>query len=544
MKRTGPGEVAKGPQQELFGADTAAPVVLVAQETVTTVNRAVAKPAERQVWSVGELTQAVKEVLEEGFSRVTVRGEVSGFRGPHARGHLYFSLKDAEASIESVVWATTAARMKFRLKEGMAVVVEGHLDLYKPHGKYKLIIDRMEPEGEGALALAFQQLKERLTEEGLMGEQRLRPPRPLPYWPRRIGIITSRSGAALHDFLRVLHTRNPRLSVLLADARMEGAGAAADVVRALGRLARTDVDVIVITRGGGSVESLWTFNEESVARAIHASPVPVVSAIGHETDFSIADFVSDFRAPTPSAAAERLAPVLRELELALRNHQGRLAGAMSHRILARRERLRALAARIPDPRRVLSRNQLRFAEDTERLVRRTRALLQLHQAGLKGLQERLARQSPQGLLSARRQQLAKLKERLVAGVHERVRRERKALGEARLTVERQTPLRRIALERRRVAMAQATLRERVRSGLAGSRQRFHGFSGRLDAMSPLKVMSRGYAVAFRQRDGQLIRSASEVAPGDALEIRLAGPGAQSLSDCEEIAVTVTGTRLP
>ncbi|HEY1333041.1 MAG TPA: exodeoxyribonuclease VII large subunit, partial [Myxococcaceae bacterium] len=253
---------------------------------------------ERVVLTVTQLTQAVKGVLSEGFRRVLVRGEVSNCRGPHASGHLFFKLKDAGASIDVKIWASTVQRLRFRLEEGMEVVAEGNLDVYEKAGQYNLIVQRIEPAGAGALAIAFAQLRDRLTAEGLMGEQRLRPPRPLPFLPRRIGVVTSRSGAALHDFLRVLHRRNPRLSVLLCHARVQGPGAADEVVRALQRLARTDVDVIVVTRGGGSVEDLWTFNEETVARAIAASPVPVVSAVGHEVDFTIADFVADVRAPT------------------------------------------------------------------------------------------------------------------------------------------------------------------------------------------------------------------------------------------------------
>jgi exodeoxyribonuclease VII large subunit len=265
----------------------------------------------RVVWRVSELTHAIKEVLQEGFAKVAVRGEISGFRGPNARGHLYFSLKDEDAVLDTKIWASTAQKLKFQLKDGMEVIAEGGIDLYAPSGRYSLIAQRLEPVGDGALALAFQQLKERLTAEGLMGEVRKRPPRPLPFLPRRIGVVTSRTGAALQDFLRVLHGRHPRLSVLVCHARVQGEGAAQEVVAALARLGKTDVDVVVVTRGGGSVEDLWTFNEEAVARAIHASPVPVVSAIGHEVDFTIADFVADYRAPTPSAAAERLSPVIR-----------------------------------------------------------------------------------------------------------------------------------------------------------------------------------------------------------------------------------------
>src|SRR5690606_40203791 len=188
-----------------------------------------ASPPQREILSVGELTRAIKGTLETRFQRVRVRGEISGYRGPHPRGHLFFSLKDADASIEVKVWASVAQRLRFRLREGLSVLVEGAIDVWAPQGRYSLIVQRIEPVGEGALALAFQQLKERLQEEGLFGERRVRPPRPIPLLPRRIGVVTSRSGAALQDFLRVALTRNPKASILVCDARVQGEGAAAEI---------------------------------------------------------------------------------------------------------------------------------------------------------------------------------------------------------------------------------------------------------------------------------------------------------------------------
>jgi exodeoxyribonuclease VII large subunit len=451
----------------------------------------------RVIWTVSDLTFAIKEVLQEGFARVVVRGEVSGFRGANARGHLYFALKDAEASVDAKVWVSTAQKLKFRLKDGMELIAEGYLDLYAPQGRYSLIVQSLEPVGEGALALAFLQLKERLTAEGLMGDRRRRPPRPLPFLPRRIGVVTSRTGAALHDFLRVLHGRHPRLSVLVCHAKVQGPGSADEVVSALGRLARTDVDVIVVTRGGGSVEDLWTFNEESVARAIHACPVPVVSAIGHEVDFTIADFVADYRAPTPSAAAERLAPVLKDLALALSTHERRLAHATHRRVLMARQRLLGAQRALLDPRRLLGRAQLGLAEDTERLVGQMRRLLRQRSERLKGLSERLARQQPLVQLKAHERELALLREKLGQQLHRK---------------------------------------------LADRRRHFHSLAGGLERLSPLKVMTRGYAVAFRAEDGHLVRSAKDVSVGGALTLKLAPGHARSLEDCEEIDATVTSVR--
>src|SRR5260370_31832675 len=333
--------------------------------TVTTAPPATAPTAppiaskpERIIFSVGEITRDIKATLERGYARIWVRGEISGFRGANPRGHLYFSLKDSDACLDAKMWASAAQRLKFSLRDGLSVIAEGSIDLYEPQGRYSLIVQRIEPVGEGALALAFQQLKERLAAEGVLGDARKRPLRPIPFLPRRIGVVTSLHGAALRDFLRVLHQRHPRLPVLVCDARVQGEGSAGEVVRAMRRLARAQVDVIVLTRGGGSIEELCSFNEELVARAIHACPVPVVSAIGHEIDFTIADFVADLRAPTPSAAAERLAPVLRDLELYLTTMAGRLRKSVERQILGDRPRLHPLAPRMADPRRVLCQKQI------------------------------------------------------------------------------------------------------------------------------------------------------------------------------------------
>ncbi|NNB97648.1 exodeoxyribonuclease VII large subunit [Corallococcus exiguus] len=499
---------------------------------------------ERTVLSVGELTRQIKQTVETRFPRVMVRGEVSSFRGANARGHWYFTLKDADASIDAKVWASMAGRIRFALRDGMEVVAEGSVDLYEPQGRYSLIVSRLEPVGEGALALAFEQLKQRLAAEGLIGDRRVRPPRPVPFLPRRIGVVTSRTGAALQDFLRVLHSRNPRLGVLLADARVQGEGAAEDVARAIERLSRTDVDVIVVTRGGGSVEDLWTFNEERVARAIFASPVPVVSAIGHEIDFTISDFVADLRAPTPSAAAERLAPVLADLELTLATQSGRLRRAMERRVLELRERQGQLRARLPDPRREVNHQRLHLSEQVEAMMRVLRPRAREHRETLRALQERLQRARPQTRLSEQRAHLLKLAMRLSEAARAGVTRRRGALADARLGLERQSPTARVAAERAKVAQARARLLELQRGMLASAQTHFGRLGGRLDALSPLKVMSRGYAVTFRQRDGVVVRSTADVVVGDVLGIKLAAHGAKTLGGCEEIEATVTSLKGP
>jgi exodeoxyribonuclease VII large subunit len=501
-----------------------------------------ARPQGRQVVTVGELTRSIKGTLEGAFPRVLVKGEVSGFRGVHPRGHMFFSLKDADASIEVKVWASTAARLKFALRDGMSVVAEGSVDVYAPQGRYSLVVQRLEPDGEGALALAFQQLKERLAAEGLFGPLRTRAPRPLPFPPRRIGVVTSRSGAALQDFLRVLHTRHPRLSVLVCDARVQGEGAADDVVRALERLARTDVDVIVVTRGGGSVEDLWTFNEERVARAIFRSPVPVVSAIGHEVDFTISDFVADVRAPTPSAAAELLAPVLVELEGGLKAAEVRLRKAAERAVLEARGQLAEARLGLPDPQRLIGQGRLHLSALSERLARAAQAPLRTARERQRVLTERLHRQRPQSQVAQARAALTPLSERLQRALRERLRGDGQRLGQARLALERATPAARVQAERARLAALEARLRTAEARRLEAERARVGALAGRLEAMSPLRVMARGYAVAFRQPDGALVRHAGDVRVGDLLTVRLAGVDCREPADCEEVDARVVDVR--
>src|SRR5215472_240740 len=459
----------------------------------------VAKP-ERLIFTVGELTRDIKTTLERGYPHLWVRGEISGFRGANARGHLYFSLKDADACLDAKMWASAAQRLKFNLRDGLSVIAEGSIDLYEPQGRYSLIVQRIEPEGEGALALAFQQLKDRLAAEGLLGEARKRPPRAIPFLPQRIGVVTSLHGAAIRDFLRVLHHRHPRLSVLVCDARVQGDGSALEVVRAMRRLSRTDVDVIVLTRGGGSIEDLWTFNEELVARAIHACPVPVVSAIGHEVDFTIADFVADLRAPTPSAAAERLAPVLRDLELSLRTLEGRLRKSGERQVLTDRQRLHRLAARLADPRRILGQKRLHLSEQTERMLRAAHQATAVRRGKLRALQDRLLRQRPQARLQRNRQQLARLSQRLRASIWASIRQRRHQIGISRVAIERSSPARMVAESQRRLSALSSRLVELERKRSSREQSRFRTLEARLEAMSPLKVMARGYSVVFRQDD--------------------------------------------
>lgn len=476
------------------------------------------KPVAPEVLTVSQLTAQVKRVLEPAFSKVLVRGEISNFRGENARGHLYFALKDARASIDVKLWATAAQKLKFKLKEGLSVVIEGTLDLYEPSGRYSLIVERIEPEGVGAQALAFEQLKAKLLAEGLIGDKRSKPKLALPFLPRRVGVVTSVTGAALKDFVKVLHRRHPRLSVLVADARVQGDGAVFEIRRALRWMCRQDVDVIVVTRGGGSADDLWTFNEEPVVRAIFECTVPVVSAIGHEIDVTLSDLVADVRAPTPSAAAELVAPSLIELEAQLSGLKARLVRSTEKLLMRDRGELRQLKSALGDPRRRISSQRLFLSNSAERmrgvLHKRTRR----EGVELKSLSQRLQRARPQALMAARRAELTALRTRLLGLGQRRLRGEHTELSKLSRELARHSPRPLITHGRQLLARQGQRLPVAIKNRVARDRERLEAIQQRLNGLDPRQVLKRGYALA--RKDNTVIRSASEVEVGDSLRIEL------------------------
>jgi exodeoxyribonuclease VII large subunit len=474
----------------------------------------------RRVLSVSELTFQLKESLEPKFARVFVRGEVTGFRGPNTRGHLYFAIKDAGAQLDVRIWQSMARTLKFQLRDGLSLIIEGGLNVYEVQGRYSLIAQRVEPEGVGAMALAFEQLKAKLTKEGLLGEGRTKPRRALPTVPRRIGVVTSASGAAWRDFVKVLHRRHPRLSVLLCDARVQGEDAPVEIARALRWLSRTDVDVIVVTRGGGSVEDLWTFNEERVVRAIFASPVPVVSAVGHEIDVTLSDLVADHRASTPSAAAELVAPVVSELEHRLEVMARRLEGAATRRVLEGRHRLQSVRVALGDPRRQLTSRRLRLAELGESLRRGVERPLRRRQKTLTELDVRLTRVRPQAQLATQKDRLSALSARARAAITRQHRQSRNELYRLRVSLERLSPRPRLQDGRRQVSHLEARLPLAMRRRLERERAVLSALVGRLEALSPLSVLSRGYALVRKGAAGPVVRRAGDVTRGEQLTIRL------------------------
>ncbi|TWT86913.1 Exodeoxyribonuclease 7 large subunit [Pseudobythopirellula maris] len=352
-----------------------------------------------QALSVSQLTAQIKGLVEDSFPSVWVAGEVSNFSRPQS-GHCYFTLKDDNAQIRAVVWRGSAQRLKFDLTDGLEIVCRGRLDVYAPRGSYQLVVDSAQPQGVGALELALRKLRDKLETEGLFDRDRKRP---LPRFPKRIGFVTSPTGAAVRDFLEVLRRRWAGAEVLVIPTRVQGDGASEEIARAIEAANRVQpaLDVLVVGRGGGSIEDLWAFNEEPAVRAIAASNTPTVSAVGHEIDTTLCDFAADVRALTPSEAAERVVPSLEEVTASLTDRGERLHGVLRRRVRMARERLAELARRRPlarpfalveDARRRLDELDAQGRRAAQRIGRDRRAQLAAQAAQLESL-------SPLGVLA-------------------------------------------------------------------------------------------------------------------------------------------------
>ena len=347
---------------------------------------------ERHIFTVSELTQSIKGLLEDAYPFVWVAGEISNFC-VQLSVHFYFKLKDPGAQINAVMFRAQNRSLKFRPEDGMAVVAMGRLNLYEPRGIYQIIIEYLEPEGIGILQLAFEQLKAKLAAEGLFDKKHRRP---LPYLPQKIAVVTSPTGAVIRDIMHVINRRFPNVAIEIAPVKVQGEGAAEEIAEALQLLNEmNDADVIVVARGGGSLEDLQAFNSEVVARAILASHIPVVSAVGHETDFTIADFTADVRAPTPSAAAELIVPVKEELLRHIQKIKGALKSAISQRLRLLRERTIQLSKRLVHPGRQIADYRLRLDDALGRILRGLSRQLHEERDRLNMMRERLGRCGPQ-----------------------------------------------------------------------------------------------------------------------------------------------------
>ncbi len=433
-----------------------------------------------RVYTVAALIAEVNSLLEQGFSGVSVEGELTNV-SRSARGHLYFTLKDDAAAVDCVLWSTRAQRLKFRLEDGLAVLVRGALTVYPQRGRFQLVADDVQPQGVGALQLAFEQLKKRLEAEGLFAAERKRP---LPALPNRVGIVTSASGAALQDMLKVLR-RHPHLEVVVAPATVQGEGAAAEIAAAVARLSRSGlVNVVIVGRGGGSLEDLWAFNEEVVARAVAACAVPVISGVGHEVDFTITDFVADVRAATPTQAAELVVARLEEQARRLREARLMLARDLNRQLQLARARLSGLVgssglARVPQRVRL-------YRERLRRAARLTPLLRRVHEAAVADLER--AQKS-----------LHRLPGRIAAGGH-----------------------------RRLLASRDEQLRQLMAAGIGRRRAQLEAAARALKHLGPLGVLERGYSITTLEGSRSPLKDASRVHGGQTLTTRLARGEIRSL----------------
>jgi exodeoxyribonuclease VII large subunit len=429
--------------------------------------------SERAVLTVSQLADRLRGVLEERFPAVWVEGEISNFK-VYTSGHAYFTLKDEGAQLKCVLFRNRARRIRFEPADGLHVLAFGSIEVYAQRGEYQLVVELLEPRGLGALQLAFEQLKERLQREGLFDPARKRA---LPRFPRKIGIVTSPTGAALRDMLRIIGRRFGEIHIVIAPAKVQGEGAAQEVAQGVRELhAIGDVDVIIVGRGGGSLEDLWAFNDEMLARTLAASKIPIVSAVGHEVDFTIADFVADLRAPTPSAAAELVVREKQAVADSVSDLGRRLGAAMERRLTRERQHLEAVRRRrvLTDPRRPL-RDLERRVDDASARLRRAIATAVRH--------------------AAHRLELA-------------------ARG-----LRAQNPVARTLADRRRLTELSARLDRAAARQLDRARHRLGSSAGRLHSLSPLGVLARGYSLT-RRPSGEIVRSVRQVGVGDEVDVLL------------------------
>jgi exodeoxyribonuclease VII large subunit len=452
-------------QFDLFGAPEPQP----AQATTP-----VALERPRTILTVSDLTATIRSILENAYSEVWVEAEISNCRLWNT-GHLYFTLKDPGAQIKAVMFKSDVRSLKFKPEDGLHVLVRGRISVYEPKGEYQIACERMEPHGLGALQLAFDQLKRRLQAEGLFDAARKRA---LPSLPRKIGIVTSLDGAAIRDIVKVLGRRYPNAHLVIRPARVQGEGAAADVARGITDIVKVaGIDVVIVGRGGGSVEDLWAFNEEVVARAIVASPVPIISAVGHEVDVTIADFAADVRAPTPSAAAEIVVARKEDFCSHIERLSDRLTGAV-----------RGSVARLESRVHVLNRRP-----------------------GFAGWPARLA---------LRGRHCADTTHALRHAVRSSVSRRVRAFQALRLQLEQYDLRRRLGTVRARLVQVDGTLLAAAMRRHHRAEARLHNCAARLDSLSPLAVLGRGYAVVWDESRTRVIRTASDVKAGDGVRVTL------------------------
>jgi exodeoxyribonuclease VII large subunit len=426
----------------------------------------------RYILTVSELTREIKDILEDRFPDVWVEGEVSNLRIPPS-GHIYLTLKDDFSQIRAVLFRMQARTLRFAPEDGLHIICKGRVSLYEKRGEYQLILELIEPKGIGALQLAFLQLKEKLEKEGLFEPAQKKP---IPMVPQKIGIVTSPTGAVIQDMLHILKRRFENLQILLFPVRVQGEGASPEIAEAIEYFNKfTEVDVIIVGRGGGSLEDLWSFNEEVVARAIYQSKIPIISAVGHETDYTIADFVADLRAPTPSAAAELAVKDKKEIKNILNYLGGRLESQMLQFLQGYQIHLSHLIRIFKEPEKKIEEYFLRVDD----LVNRLRLL-------------------SSWTLKRRGEKCLHLTESLLI----------------------RNPVQRVKSLRLFISEERKRLGQEIRYSIEIQRHRMKGILGKLDSLSPISILQRGYSITRKLPSLQILRDASHVKEGDKVEVRL------------------------
>ncbi|HYF57244.1 MAG TPA: exodeoxyribonuclease VII large subunit [Salinarimonas sp.] len=511
-------------------------------------------------WTVSELSGALKRTLEDAFGHVRVRGEISGYRGPHSSGHAYFCLKDQSAKLDAVIWKGTFARLKVKPQEGLEVVAIGRITTFPGKSSYQIVVDSIEPAGIGALMALLEERKRRLTAEGLFAPERKRP---LPYLPTVIGVVTSPTGAVIRDILHRLEDRFPR-RVLVWPVRVQGETCAAEVAAAIrgfnalkrgGPIPRPDV--LIVARGGGSVEDLWGFNDEEVVRAAVESDIPLVSAVGHETDWTLIDHAADVRAPTPTGAAEMVVPVRADLVAEVEDLAFRHREAVGRALERMRADLRSAARALPSREALLAPKRQRLDLAGARLAPALARNARSFEGRIARLGQALERRSPRARLAELRGKLAAVGERpgraflnfLVIrkdGLPQIVKHLRHAMRSAlgqrrqrfeqlgqRLVAGREAMLRqereRMVQQRRRLASLDASLASAMRADVARRQARIGGLDQLLSSLSYRSVLARGFALV-RDGDGRAIRSAAAMPPGQPVELEFADGKARALAE--------------
>jgi exodeoxyribonuclease VII large subunit len=432
-----------------------------------------------QVLSVTELTHRVKDLLEERFPSVWVEGEISNVRSPSS-GHIYFTLKDAGAQLAVVLFRGVAAKVGFKLKDGLQVITFGDISVYEKSGQYQLVASQLLPKGLGALQLAFEELKQRLAKEGFFDSSRKRP---IPILPQRIGLVTSPTGAAIRDFLNIIDRRFPNVHIVIYPVRVQGQGAATEIAAAIDELnvlhasGRLSLDVLIVTRGGGSLEDLWAFNEEVLARALARSRIPTISAVGHEIDFTIADFIADLRAPTPSAAAELVVKAKEEFKQRMGQYQSRLQSDLRLRLATARQRFSDLASNyvFRRPTEVIRQYQQQVDDSGHRLTRAVGATLANQRARLATTAGKFKLLGPQALLVNGRQ---------------------------------------------RVGSGEQGLRAAWARRWQNTGHRLTQVNAKLELLSPKATLRRGYSITLIPETSQIVRSVTHVKPGTKISTKV------------------------